>query len=269
MANLDTTGKTAVVDATTRALSAPTLVGSNQITYTFDGIGVIATATFADDASGTLSDSANIGNDGIEQKVKSFTAQNCTVGAPSGTWSQAAFRFHSMRGTEAAPVVYPHAAAANNTNIKVVPGAKFRLRAGILRNTADTLTLAPQWYCAFNGGAQTAVTETFGATNIRLIGTSDTSSDIPNQGTATTNLLGAVGAGSFVAGTINRTAATIPSASIAPTNWIEVEGIFETDTDVSADDYHECQVYNNGVALDTYTVTPRATVIGAVASGGF
>jgi hypothetical protein len=274
ISNLDTTGKTATIDASGRTLSAPTLVGTNQVIYTFSGAALSATATFADDGSGTLSDSAKIGPTVGGQKVKSFTAQTCSTSAPTGTWELRAFRFHGLRGTGASPQVLPHAAAVNNTNITIIKGGSVRLRMAIIRNTADTLNISPKLYCELTPiatgipGGYFTVPDAFDANNIKFRGT-DTDPDIPTSGTLTTNLLGAVGAGSFVPGALMRTADAVPAVSIAPTNWTEMEWILDIDSDATAGDTYDCRPRDqDGTIFSTHTVTPRMTVINEQAGGG-
>ena len=268
------TGSTGIIDSTSRTLSAPTVAGSNQVDITFSGAAVVTTATYAYATTGSVRDSADIGvgkdaaGTGNNQRLNTISTQTCSVAAGSGTFEQKVFRFHGLRGTEALPSILPHTAAANSTNISVVRGGAYRVRIAVLRNTSDTVAIAPTLYYSKNAAAYAALPASFGADNIKFFGTG-VDADIPSHLTATTNLLGAVGAGSFVAGAIIRTSASIPNTSLAPTNWTEFEWVIEHDTDSTIGDTFDFRARTEaGAVLDTYTVTPRSTIIDYTAGSG-
>jgi hypothetical protein len=225
-------------------------------------------------SSGNLTDSALIGGTLTQPYVTTLSQQSCTnnVGAAaSHVFIQASSEWHGLYGTEAAPVMLRTAAGATeNLPIKVIPGGKARLRISVTCEDADCPPVGFFPFASVSGGGYAQIEDKpFGASNIAFCGT-DASQDIPESGTATTDQLST--GGTFVAGAVVRTSNAIPTIDLDddPATKTELEYCLEWDSDVSADATYDIRLYKqDGSALDTYDVTPRATVQDTVAGMGF
>lgn len=271
LSNIDNTKFACTENGTPLTETGTVLVGTNitrtTVSETMSGGTTIACTVSASAVQGTYCATCTDGPASANQGSVSIT--NNIGGGGSYVWTQKYFRFHGLRGTEASPVVYPYQSAAVNTNIKAVPGARFRVRLKVACTTADCPAIGMALRYSLNGGAYTAVPDTFGADNIRFYGNGDSSTDIPTQGTATTELLTSDHV-TNVACAIERTSAAVPNVDLSQNSETECEYIVELDTDVAADATYDFRLYNqDGTALNTYTVTPRATVIAMQAGGGF
>lgn len=262
------TGITVRENTTPVTVSSCTRVGDNVVDCTLaSSISAGTTVDWSYAQTGNLTDSALIGgtvNQELLTVTNSSVTNNVSGGGPTHVFTQAAFEFHDLRGTEAAPVILPYATAPENTSLKVVPGAKFRLRFAITCTTADcpAVGFIPRY--RRNGGAYTVVPDSFGADNIAFFGTS-ADPDIPTSGTATTDQLST--SGTLVACALVRTSNAIPTVDLALNNKTECEYAFALDSDVAPGDTFDFRLYlQDGTALNTYTVTPRVTV--EAVSGG-
>jgi hypothetical protein len=189
-------------------------------------------------------------------------------GAPTAVLTQTTFRFHGLRGTEAAPVVKPYSSAGDGTNLSVIPGAKFRLRLKVACTVADCAALGMALRYSKNGGAYTAIPDNFDADKIKFYGTSP-DPDIPSSGTATTELLTSSHV-TNVACAIIRAANSVPTVDLSQDSETECEYALQLDTDVSAGDTYDFRLYNqSGGALSVYSATPRLTVTAMQAGSGF
>lgn len=222
-------------------------------------------------ASSNLTDSRLLGNTANQTIVQTLTNQSCTnnVGAAaSHVFTQAAFEFHYVRGTEAAPLALPYASAPENVNIFVRPGGSLRLRVALTCTTADCPPTGffPR-YSKNAGGYSNVVPDVYGADNIAFCGTSP-DADIPANGMASTDQLST--SGTFAAGALVRTSSAIPTVDVALNGKTELEYCFSLDTDTTTSDTYDIRVYQqDGTALNAYTVTPRITIIGSAGASGF
>ena len=256
-------------------VTAATRVGDNRIDLTLTDAIVNGNAVdySYSTTSGNVTDSALIGGT-LTQRLNSITNQSCTnnVGAAaSHVFTQAAFEFHSLRGSESAPVGTPYANAPENSNIKVRVGGSVRLRIAVTCTTADCPPTGFYPRYSKNAGAySTVVPDLFAADNIGFCGTSP-DVDIPTSGTATTDQLST--AGTFVAGALVRTSNAIPTVDLGLNNKTELEYCFSFDTDEPITDpppTYDIRLYEqDGTPLGAYTVTPRMTLMSPQAGMGF
>ena len=244
--------------------------GDNRIDQTVTVAFIAGQAIDISIAATNLTDSALIGNltnQPFVQTVSNFSCTNNTAGAPAHVFTQAAFRFHSLRGTEAAPLGTPYATAPENSNILVRVGGSVRLRLAVTCTTADCPPTGFYPRYSRNAGAYTVIPNTFTADNIGFCGVGP-DSDIPTNGTATTDQLST--AGTFVAGALVRTSNAIPTVDIALNGKTELEYCIAFDTDTTAGDSYDVRLYQqDGTALNAYTVTPRMTLAAERAGMGF
>lgn len=179
-------------------------------------------------------------------------------GPPAPIFTQKYFRFHGLRGTEAAPEIKPHSAAAVNTHIRAIKGGAFRIRIKINCTVADCPLLPATLRYSRNGGAYTAIPDDFGADNIRFYGTFP-DHDIPQNDTATNEQLTSDYA-TNVSGVIRRDSGPA-SVDLGTDSETEIEFALELDSDATPGDTYDFRAYRaDGTALDAYTVTPRVTV---------
>jgi hypothetical protein len=269
--NTNTTGWTVKVATVSRTLDSVTKVGDNRVDIVFQGAAVTGgqAVTYSYAQTGDFRDSANIGRT-FSQEYLARTDESCTnnVGAaPTHVFTQARYEFHGRYGTEAAPIIKPDGvastgAAENFSNMTVIPGGSVRVRFAVTCTTADCppAGFVPRY--SKNGGAYTVVPDAFTADNISLCGVS---SNLPNNGTATTDQLSTSGA--FAAGAVVLTSNAIPTVDIALNGKTELEYCFTFDTDAASGDYYDFRLYDQDGSTITYTVTPRITV--NAAAGGF
>ena len=243
----------AVVNGAGVSESAVTIVGTSRIDITVPSITGGQTVTIAY-TLGTLTDSMNIGN-ALNSKVRSFTAQSCTnnVGAaPAVTFQQIHFGFYEFFGTEASgPVVFSCGEDANCTFFQYAATA-LRLKMKCNGGNCDPKTVGVRY--SLNGGAYTDIPNVVGADKIYF-------NACPNMahGSPTTERLTS-GAGGFVAGSVLGQLVSIPNVDLAENDETEfVFCISWIDATVTAT--YDFRLYDQaGNAIDTYTVTPRATI---------
>jgi hypothetical protein len=270
----DSTGVTTRKAGAANAPTAVTITGDNRLDLTLTNAivnGNTVDWTYAQ--TGDLRDSANIGGT-LTQEALAHSQTSCTnnVGAAaSHLFIQAAYKWHGLRGTEAAPVALRTAGGeSENLNIKPMPGGKARLRFSVTCSTADCPPEAFYPYVDVNSaGSYAVVPDTFGSANIAFCGTG-IEADVPTSGEATTDQLST--SGTFVAGALVRTSNAIPTVDLDndPASKTELEYCFVWDTDAAADATYDFRLRKqDGSVLDTYTVTPRATIQAIGAGGGF
>jgi hypothetical protein len=249
-------------------------VGDNRVDCPLtDAIVNGNTVDYSYSQTGNLTDSALIGGSD-NQEVHAITNQSCTnnVGAAAThVFIQAAYEWHGLRGTEAEPVMLRTAGGSSeNLDIKPMPGGSARLRIAITCTTADCPATGFYPYVSHNGGAYAVVPDDFGSANIKFCGTSDVDADIPPSGGATTEQLST--SGTFVPGALVRTSNAIPTVDLDndPAQKTELEYCVVWDTDAAADATYDFRIRKqDGSVIDTYTVTPRATIQASGAGGGF
>jgi parallel beta-helix repeat protein len=265
------TGITARKAGANDPVTTGTRVGDTRVDRVLTNAIINGDAVDISTAATNMTDSQTVGGTTAQPYVQTLTNQSCTnnVGAAaSHVFTQAAFEFHGLRGTEAAPVGTPYATAPENTNVLVRVGGSVRLRLAITCTTADCPPTGffPR-YSKNAGGYSNVVPDTFGADNIGFCGTGP-DPDIPTNGTATTDQLST--SGTFAAGALVRTSNAIPTVDIALNGKTELEYCFTFDTDATAADTYDIRVYQqDGTALNAYTVTPRMTLAAPSAGMGF
>ena len=265
------TGFTARKAGANNVITAAVVSGDNLVHLTLTDAIVNGNAVdISYSGSGNLTDSALIGNTLHQPYNTVLTNQACTnnVGAAAThVFTQAAFRFHSLRGTEATPVGTPYATAPENSNILVRVGGSVRLRLALTCTTADCPPTGFYPRYSRNAGAYTVIPDVFAADNIAFCGTSP-DPDIPTNGTSTTAQLSTAGA--FAAGALVRTSNAIPTVDIALNGKTELEYCIAFDTDATAGDTYDVRLYQqDGTVLNAYTVTPRITIAAERAGMGF
>lgn len=245
--------------------------GTNQIDCTVTvGFSAGSSARFSySTGTGNVTDSALIGNS-ANQRLNAITNQaitnNVEGAAPSHVFEQKAFQFYGVRTNGGLLVKLPHSAAAVNTSISTVPGGSVIIAIQIDGTAADPPAIGVIPYYSKNSGSYTIVPGSFSADNIR-IGTSQTGSDVPSAGEAVSTALS--GALTTIAGQHVASADAVPTFDLAQDNSIVNRWVIEFDTDVTAADTYDIRLYNQDTnALNTYTVTPRITIIGDRAGGG-
>lgn len=247
-------------------VTASVVTGTNQIDLTLTDAIANGNAVDVSWASGNVTDSHLLGGSLNQKYITVLSNQSCTNNVGGGAthvFTQAAFEFHALRGTEAAPVGTPYATAPENTNIQVQVGGSVRLRLALTCTTADCPPTGFFPYYSKNGGAYAVIPNTFGADNIAFCGTSP-DPDIPASGTATTDQLST--GGTFVAGALVRTSDAIPTVDIALNGKTELEYCFSFDTDATNGDTYDIRIRRQDTTvIDTYTVTPRMTIRNAIA----
>lgn len=159
------------------------------------------------------------------------------------------------------------AAPPENTNILCRVGGAVRLRLAVTCTIADCPPTGFYLYYSRNGGDYAIVPNTFDADNIAFIGTGP-DPDIPTNGTATTEQLST--SGTFVAGAFVRSSNAIPTVDMPINGKTELEYAIAFDTDATAGDTYDLRIYQqDGSALNTYTHTPRITLMSPSAGFGF
>ncbi len=170
---------------------------------------------------------------------------------------QGHYRFRTdAGGVDAAPTW----GAAEDTTYLPDVNATFRLRF-VLSNTGGNATDADLWqiYASKNGGAYAAVT-----TSTASVKSADAGSSADNTSLTTQRLTS--GSGTFANGQYDESGAT---SGLVITNGTFTELEFGLDlvaSDLTAGDTLDFRVYRNGVAIDTYSVTPRITVADTAAA---
>ena len=265
------TGITARADTISKTMSGTgTRVGDSRIDQAVTIAFIAGQAIDISIAASNLTDSALIGNltnQPFVQTVSNFSCTNNTAGAPAHVYTQAAFKFNSLRGTEAAPLATPYATAPENSNILVRVGGSVRLRLALTCTTADCPPTGFYPRYSRNAGAYTVIPDVFATDNIAFCGTSP-DPDIPTNGTSTTAQLSTAGA--FVAGALVRTSNAIPTVDIALNGKTELEYCIAFDTDATAGDTYDVRLYQqDGTVLNAYTITPRMTLATERAGMGF
>lgn len=264
--NLATTGITGTIDSTSRTLSAPTLIGTNQVNFTFSGAAVTTTATTA--GSGVaITDSAKIGNITANvQKVLDWSTLTCNVtGGGGAVVAQTHFAGADLPGTIASPV-WLRGNASNSTgvdvNFTVQQGGCFRCTLKVACTGADCLAFAPQIRYKKNAGSFTAVPDAFDSDNFKYYGTSDTSPDIPTHLAAISVERLTSDHASNISAAFLRNSQSIPNIDLSQNSESEIDAAFCIDRDESVGTTYQLRVYKqDGTTIDSYTQTPTITVV--------
>lgn len=254
-------GFTARKAGSNNVVTATTRTGDNSIYLTLTDAIINGDAVDYSYSTGTgnITDSSLIAGT-YNQRLNAVTTQSCTNNvtgsSPAYQYTQTAFYWHGLRGTESAPMVLTY----NGTDgISLPAGAKVRLRVEVTCTVANcpAIGFIPRY--SLNGGSYTVIPDDFAADNIAFLGTS-AEPDVPLSGTATT-------AGS-VACAIIRTSNAIPTISLNTSQTARCEYAVRFDTDASG--VYTFRLYDqNGAVLNGgYSVTPKVTMVGAQASGG-
>lgn len=222
-------------------------------------------------SSGNITDSSLVGNTYNQSFIGSLSNQSCTnnaAGAPTYTYTQAAYELHDSRGLETSPVILPYGfgsagAAENFANYKVTQGGKIRIRFSVVVGVSDAPPTAFTLFYS-TGGSYAQLPDSFGADNVQFCGTLS-GLDIPANGGGTTNQLST--GGTFVAGGVIFTSGAIPTVTGLNTGFkTELEYCVAFDTDATGN--YDFRVYQqDGTALDTYTMTPRIVLVPSAAGG--
>jgi len=171
------------------------------------------------------------------------------------------FRFHQLRGTEAAPALLC-ATCTQNVSIELPPGAAFRLRFKF-QTDGDPPPTAFVLQNSKDAAAYASIPDTVGNNLILWYGTTG-SADIPAAGTATTELLTSHKA-SNTACAVVRSSADFPLIDLNNSET-ECEYVLKLDNKVTKGTTYDFQVFkSDGTPLDT-VVTARLTV-GAYIAG--
>lgn len=210
-------------------------------------------------STNNITDSSLIGGTINQPLVQSLTNQSCTnnVAGVSYTLTQAKFELHYPLGSETAPVILPDGISNGEDyqNYPIRKSGKIRMRMALVcggANCPDT---------AFNlrystGGGYSNVPDAFDSGNIRFCG--DQGGDEPDNGAVTTNQLST--AGTFVPGGIIYTSNAIPTI-VGLNNGYKTEMEYCVQFDTDATGNYDFRMYTqSGVALNTYTITPRLVV---------
>lgn len=255
---------TARKNGSANTVSSVSRVGDNMYQLTTSSSYVAGNTGDISWASGNLTDSALIGNTLNQGVVTAISNQSCVnnVAGASYTLTQAAYRLHSLFGTEAAPVILPYgvagASAENFSSFTVFPGSKIRIRFSVTCASAACDDTGFNLYYSKNGGSYTSIPNTAGADAISFCGSL---SGIPSNGSATTNLL--TTAGTFTAGGFVSTSNAIPTVTgLVSGGKTENEYCVALSSSASSGDTYDFRMYKQtGSALDTYSNTPRLSVI--------
>lgn len=222
-------------------------------------------------ASTNMTDSALIGSNHNQPFISTVTNTSCVnniSGSSTHTYTQERYELHGWRGIEASPDILPHGfpatgSAENFPNYKVYPGSKIRVRFAVVCGVSNCPSSAFHPYFS-TGGGYAIITDDFNTNDIKMCGLAS-STDMPQNGQATTNQLST--AGTFIPGGIVFTANDTPAILGLNTGYkTEMEYCMQTDVDASG--FFDIRLYlDNGSALNTYTSTPRL-VVNPIASGG-
>lgn len=273
LSNLSVTGQTGTIDGSSRTLSSPVAVGSNQINITFSGAAVDKTATSAGTSS-PITDSALLGNlAAMVQKVDNWTTMDCNVvGGGISVLTQVSFRFHDLPGTEAAPKCLSASGSCTgmeNVNASIQQNGCFRARIKIACTGADCLPFAPVIRSSRAAAAYVAIPNAYAAENVKYYGTSDTSPDIPNHLSVVASELLTSGHAANISSSFLRSDVGVPNLDLSENSETEIEFTACFDRDEAIGTTHDFRVYKgDGAVLNAYTVTPRVTVVAPGLSGG-
>lgn len=256
--NLATTGITATVDGSSRSLSGPTLVGSNQVNFTFSGAAVSATASTV--GSGlAITDSASIGNISTNvQKVINWGSTSCNVtGGGGASIAQTHFRGADLPGLDGSQLWLK----AEDANFTVQQGGCARVRLKIACTGGDCLPFAPVVRAQKDAGSYTAIPNEFSTDNIKYYGTSDTSADIPAHLASICTERLTNDQASNVCASFLRADVSVPNIDLTENSEAELEAAICIDRDETVGTTYQLRVYKgDGNALDSYAQTPTITV---------
>jgi parallel beta-helix repeat protein len=178
-------------------------------------------------------------------------------GTITPTWivTQSHFRFYNLRKDINGDI---EAVAALDTNKTVVPGARFIIVSQLDVTGAAAPVFATSLQYSINGGAFTAVTDSFTDDNVKVYGISDTSTSVPADNTPIAACL----SGSLVdlEGTIQRTANAVPNLTFDEDECMAIGVAIELDRDVPDTTTYDFRFTNQDGTTFTYSQIGRAIV---------
>lgn len=186
----------------------------------------------------------------IQAHFGTFPTESGGSGSP--TLTQTYGRLENLRGTEAAPEVL--------TGNKTIPGGAFRVRLKIACTVLDCAAMSPTLRYSRNGGAYTAVPDTFGPDDIKLFGLG-TGENLPADGTAVTEQLTSDHATNVMTCSLVRVSTTTPPIDLSQNSETECVWVIQLDSDVAENTTFAFRAYADGTTpLDAYTTSPTMTV---------
>ena len=248
----------AVVAGSGVAESAVQVVGTTRVDITVPAIanGQTVTIAYTAPASSPLSDSLSIGGT-RHSAVRSFTAQSCTnnVGAaPSTTLVQVHSGWFEWYGDEANGTSLAARGCGEDQPCTFGADSRVlvRLKLACTGGNCDPTTITVRY--SLDGGAYTEIPNVLDADGIHYA----PCPVIPHL-TDTTERLTA-GSALFVEGKVLGEQASLPNVDLAEDDTSEF-GYCVGFTGATATDTYDFRLYTQaGDPIDTYTVTPRATI---------
>lgn len=248
-----------------RTVTNVALSGSSAVDITFDGATCLDAQTWTvTKANGTASDSANIG--GADQRLNAFgpltLTNQCETGA-AYTFTQTAGAFYEANAPQ----------SSARQLFEVHAGGVVAVRTKWKATGADPPAVTTRLQYATDGEAGTYadVPDTYGAGNIRYVGTTVVAGR-DGHTTATTERLTSEFA-SLVSGAVVTcfSGCEVPAVNLTQDSETEQVDIVEFDTDAAVGTtYHFRRVLSDGTVL-TYAANskPSITITAPAASGGF
>lgn len=183
-----------------------------------------------------------------------FAAWELPPANPTGTFEQKTHKFQRLRKTGAGN---PEDMGSNGGAISIIPGGAFQLIIQTDCTGANCDPVGQRLLYSKNGGAYTAVPDSFTADGISFYGTtSDT--DIVSA-TVTCCLTGALTA---TDGITIFTSSAIPNVDLAQNASVVQRYVVKFDTTVTVGTTYAFRLYDQvGIAFDTYTTTPTVTIM--------
>jgi len=277
LASVDNAKITCTVAGVARTVNSSSIIGTNITEHTLASAVTAGQAVVCAGTLGLVVNSGRVGATWISDLADSAALTTGAGGVPSITnnvdgapethnFANSVFQFYGIRKVSDSVVRIPHTAVAVSTNVSVVPGANLILAVQVDCTSADCPPIGVVPYYQKNGaGGYAALTGSFGADNVR-IGTSQAGIDVPNEGEVIATCLS--GALTPANGLMVMTANAIPTVDLVQNGCVTNRWAIEFNTTVTAGDYYDFRAYDQtGAALNTYTVTPRVTIIGDRAGG--
>ena len=248
----------AVVAGSGVSESAVTVVGTTRADITVPAVtnGQSVTIAYTAPASSPLSDSLAIGGT-RHSAVRSFTAQSCTnnVGsAPATTLEQIHFEWFEWYGAEDTGRSLQYRACGEDQGCEFPTHSRVLLRLKMVCSGGDCDPTTVTVRYSLEGGSYTEIPNVVATDKIHYAACPNT----PHL-TDTTERLTA-GSALFMSGKILGEQAALPNVDLDEDDATEF-GYCIGWTGATVTDTYDFRLYTqSGGALDTYTVTPRATI---------